>query len=44
MDQLAGHDMLKAKGVKLVAASALAHFVEDMPSEVLVRRVLDAVA
>jgi DNA invertase Pin-like site-specific DNA recombinase len=44
MVQLAGHDMLKAKGITLVAASAPAHFVEDTPTAVLVRQVLGAVA
>ena len=44
MVQLAGHDMLKAKGVTLAAASALLHFVEDTPTAVLVRQVLGAVA
>jgi hypothetical protein len=29
--QLAGHDMLKARGITLVAASAPTHFVEDAP-------------
>jgi DNA invertase Pin-like site-specific DNA recombinase len=43
MVQLAGHDMLKAKGVTLVAASAPLHFVEDTPTAVLVRQVLGAV-
>ena len=44
MVQLAGHDMLKAKGVTLVAASAPLHFIEDTPTAVLVRQVLGAVA
>jgi DNA invertase Pin-like site-specific DNA recombinase len=44
MVQLAGHDMLKAKGVTLIAASAPMHFVEDTPTAVLVRQVLGAVA
>jgi DNA invertase Pin-like site-specific DNA recombinase len=38
MVRLAGHDMLKARGVTLVAASA------PLPTAVLVRRVLGAVA
>jgi DNA invertase Pin-like site-specific DNA recombinase len=42
--QLAGHDMLKARGVTLIAASAPMHFVEDTPTAVLVRQVLGAVA
>src|SRR5271156_4626622 len=44
MGQLAGHDMLKAKGVTLVAASAPTFFVEETPTAVLVRQVLGAVA
>jgi DNA invertase Pin-like site-specific DNA recombinase len=44
MVQLAGHDMLKARGVTLIAASAPLHFVEDTPPAVLVRQVLGAVA
>ena len=42
--QLAGHDMLKAKGINLIAASAQRFFVEDTPTAVLVRQVLGAVA
>jgi DNA invertase Pin-like site-specific DNA recombinase len=42
--QLAGHDMLKARGVTLIAASTPMHFVEDTPTAVLVRQVLGAVA
>src|SRR5271165_1326949 len=44
MVQLTGHDMLKAKGISLVAASAPTHFIEDTPTAVLVRQVLGAVA
>ena len=44
MVQLAGHDMLKARGVTLVAASAPSHFVEDTPTAILVRQVLGAIA
>jgi DNA invertase Pin-like site-specific DNA recombinase len=44
MVQLAGHDLLKAKGIFLVAASAPTHFIEDTPTAVLVRQVLGAVA
>jgi DNA invertase Pin-like site-specific DNA recombinase len=44
MVQLAGHDMLRARGVTLIAASAPTHFVEDTPTAVLVRQVLGAVA
>ena len=44
MVQLAGHDMLKARGVTLIAASAPTFFVEETPTAVLVRQVLGAVA
>ena len=44
MVQLAGHDMLKARGVTLVAASAPTHFVEETPTAILVRQVLGAIA
>jgi DNA invertase Pin-like site-specific DNA recombinase len=44
MVQLAGHDMLKARGITLIAASAPTFFVEDTPTAVLVRHVLGAVA
>ena len=37
MVQLAGHDMLKAKGITLIAASAPTFFIEDTPTAVLVR-------
>jgi DNA invertase Pin-like site-specific DNA recombinase len=43
MVQLAGHDMLKARGVTLIAAGAPRFFVEDTPTAVLVRQVLGAV-
>ena len=42
--QLTGHDMLKAKGVTLIAASSPMHFVEDTPTAKLVRQVLGAIA
>src|SRR5271170_5781236 len=44
MVQLAGQDMLKAKGVTLIAASAPTFFLEDTPTAVLVRQVLGAIA
>ena len=44
MVQLAGHDMLKAKGLTLIAASAPTFFLEETPTAVLVRQVLGAVA
>ena len=42
--QLAGHDMLKAKGIALIAASAPTFFLEDTPTAVLVLQVLGAIA
>jgi DNA invertase Pin-like site-specific DNA recombinase len=42
--QLAGHDMLKARGITLIPASSPSFFVEDTPTAVLVRQVLGAVA
>src|SRR5271165_5575408 len=44
MVQLAGHDLLKAQGIALIAASAPAFFIEETPTAVLVRQVLGAVA
>ena len=44
MVQLAGHDMLKARGIALIAASAPTFFLEDTPTAVLVRQVLGAIA
>src|ERR1700745_1599579 len=44
MVQLAGHDMLKAKRATRIAASAPKSFVEDTPTDVMVRQVLGAVA
>ena len=44
MVQLAGHDMLKQRGIVLIAASAPQHFTEDTPTAVLVRQVLGAIA
>jgi len=42
--QLAGHDLLRAMGVELVAANAPDHFREDTPTAVLVRQVLGAIS
>ena len=44
MVQLTGHDLLKARGITLIAASAPAHFTEDTPTATLIRQVLGAVA
>lgn len=42
--QLAGHDMLRARGIDLIPASAPDFFLEDTPTAVLVRQVLGAIA
>jgi hypothetical protein len=42
--QLAGHELLKAEGVNLIATSDPAFFVEDTPTAVLVRQVINTVA
>ena len=42
--QLAGHYMLRARGIDLIPASSPTFFVEDTPTAVLVRQVLGAVA
>ena len=42
--QLLGHDLLKAKGITLIAASAPAHFTEDTPTAVMVRQILGSVS
>jgi DNA invertase Pin-like site-specific DNA recombinase len=39
-----GHNMLKARGIALIAASAPTFFLEDTPTVVLVRQVLGAIA
>jgi DNA invertase Pin-like site-specific DNA recombinase len=44
MVQLTGHDMLKVRGVTLIAASSPMHFIEDTPTARLVRQVLGAIA
>ena len=44
MVQLAGHDMLKERGIALIAASAPSHFIEDTPTAVLMRQMLGAIA
>lgn len=41
---ITGHDLLKARGIELVAVSAPGHFTEDTPTAVFVRQVLAAVA
>jgi DNA invertase Pin-like site-specific DNA recombinase len=42
--QLAGHDFLKGMGVALIPATSPDHFLEETPTAVLVRQVLDAIA
>jgi DNA invertase Pin-like site-specific DNA recombinase len=42
--QLTGHDLLKARGIELIPASAPEFFMEDTPTAVLVRSVLGAIA
>jgi DNA invertase Pin-like site-specific DNA recombinase len=44
MVQLAGHDMLKARGIALIAASAPQFFLEETPTAIMVRQILGAVA
>jgi DNA invertase Pin-like site-specific DNA recombinase len=44
MVQLAGHAMLKARGITLIAASAPLHFIEDTPTAILMRQMLGAIA
>ena len=42
--QLAGHDMLKDLGIAIIPASAPDFFIEETPTAVLVRQVLEAIA
>lgn len=42
--QLTGHDLLKARGIELIAANAPEFFLEDTPTAVLIRQVLGAIA
>jgi DNA invertase Pin-like site-specific DNA recombinase len=42
--QLAGHDLLKARGVELVPVDAPDHFRDETPTAVMVRQILGAVA
>jgi DNA invertase Pin-like site-specific DNA recombinase len=44
IQQLLGHDLLKARGITLIAASAPTHFTEDTPTAILIRQVLGGVA
>ena len=40
MVQMVGHDLLKQRGVELIAASAPTHFLEDMLSAELFRQMM----
>jgi DNA invertase Pin-like site-specific DNA recombinase len=42
--QLAGHDLLKARGIELVPVDAPDHFADDTPTARMVRQILGAVA
>ena len=42
--QLAGHDLLKARGVELIPVDAPDHFLDETPTAVMVRQILGAVA
>src|SRR3954465_4946691 len=42
--QLAGHDLLKARGIDLIPVDAPEHFTAETPTAVMVRQILGAVA
>jgi DNA invertase Pin-like site-specific DNA recombinase len=42
--QLAGHDLLKARGIDLIPVDAPDHFTDDTPTATMVRQILGAVA
>src|SRR3954453_1337297 len=42
--QLAGHDLLKTRGVELIPVDAPDHFLDETPTAVMVRQILGAVA
>jgi DNA invertase Pin-like site-specific DNA recombinase len=42
--QLAGHDLLKARGIDLIPVDAPEHFTDETPTAVMVRQILGAVA
>ena len=42
--QLAGHDLLKARGIELIPVDAPEHFSNDTPTATMVRQILGAVA
>lgn len=42
--QIAGHDLLKARGIQLIPVDAPEHFTDETPTAVMVRQILGAVA
>jgi DNA invertase Pin-like site-specific DNA recombinase len=42
--QLAGHDLLKARGIAIVPVDSPSYFTEDTPTAVMVRQILGAVS
>lgn len=42
--QIAGHDLLKSRGITLIAADAPEHFTESTPTATMVRNILGAVS
>lgn len=42
--QLAGHDLLKARGIAIVPVDSPLYFIEDTPTAVMVRQILGAVS
>ncbi|HEY7996667.1 MAG TPA: recombinase family protein [Steroidobacteraceae bacterium] len=42
--QLAGHDMLKARGIAIIPVDSPDYFIEETPTAVLVRQVLGAIS
>jgi DNA invertase Pin-like site-specific DNA recombinase len=42
--QLAGHDLLKARGIELIPVDAPEHFQDETPTAIMVRQILGAVA
>src|SRR4051795_6420012 len=42
--QLAGHDLLKARGIELIPVDAPDHFLDETPTAVMVRQILGAVS
>src|SRR3954447_13501461 len=42
--QLAGHDLLKARGIDLIPVDAPEHFTDETPTAVMARQILGAVA